>query len=221
MFDFFVSDWDRIGMYKTALELWGRDKQLFMVIEEMAEAIKQICHFLRDRITPITLANELADAIIMAEQLAVIVYNQASALGMDTGSLEDFLGVIDEVYEQGKSEIIGGMMEYDDQQRIARLSKTMRQIMTIADEMLLDDGEETIWKGIHMIRALIPVLWILLDGAAMYVFQQVFTERDSLPRDRAFISIVVKAGQQKLAYLDYRIKFSQKEGARSDASARE
>ncbi len=218
MFDFFVSDIDRVDLYKRALELWGKESQLFMVIEEMSEAIKEICHLARGRTTPISLANELADAIIMAEQLAVVLYYEAVDLGNYDGNLVAFLGVIDEVYEEVKGEIIGMLSDYDDQQVFARLIRTLRLIMAIADDILLRVAD-VVADPTDRIRGLIPFLWVMLESTVASVFHKTFQEAGSLPAGRGFMSILVKAGQMKLAYLRFLIEQDEKDD--QDESAKE
>lgn len=210
MFDFFVSDIDRVDLYERALKLWGKESQLFMVIEEMAEAIKEICHVTRERITPICLASELADVIIMAEQLAVMLYHKAVDLDGYDGSLEAFLGIIDVVYEQVKGEIIAALSDYDDQRMFARLIRTLRQIMSIADDMLLGVAD-IVSDPVDRIRGLIPFLWVMLDEVAASVFHRMLEEASFFPSGRGFMSILVEAGQRKLAYLKILIERDEKD----------
>ncbi len=216
MFDFFISDLDRIELYEKALKLWGKDSQLFMVMEEMAEAIKELCHLLRGRITPLNLAYELADAIIIAEQLAVIMYFEAVEQELYHGSLADFLGQIDEQYEQQKGKMIKATCNDDSQRVIADLIRDFRQIMGIANDMLIP-GLASIERKIDHIIVCIPSIWVALDVVAMAVFQDIFSAKDSLPAGRGFAGIVVRAGQQKLAYLAFMIKEAEKE--RKDENA--
>lgn len=64
----------RQKLYKKALDLWGEDLQLMMVIEEMAELTKAISKCRRKKVhAKILLLEEIADVEIMLEQLRVMV----------------------------------------------------------------------------------------------------------------------------------------------------
>ena len=62
-------------LYKKAIERWGIESQVGMVIEECSELITTICHAQRDRATIIDIAQEVADVEIMCGQLREIIGN--------------------------------------------------------------------------------------------------------------------------------------------------
>ena len=57
---------------KKAIETYGEDAQLWMVIEEMSELSKEICKYKRGKDNKENIADEIADVLIMIEQLHVI-----------------------------------------------------------------------------------------------------------------------------------------------------
>lgn len=70
--DFPAENADRVAVYAEALETFGVDTQLVVALEEMSELQKEICKSLRGFTHPAELAEELADATIMLEQLRFI-----------------------------------------------------------------------------------------------------------------------------------------------------
>ena len=64
----------RKELYKKALRKWGEDAQVFMAFEEFAELQETICHARRKNkiVFKCDLISELADVIIMLEQIKVI-----------------------------------------------------------------------------------------------------------------------------------------------------
>jgi len=64
-------------VFYAALYKWGANAQLSMVIEESAELILAIQHYIRGRGSLSRLCEELADAQIMLEQLKVFVQEQS------------------------------------------------------------------------------------------------------------------------------------------------
>ena len=56
-------------VYNMALERYGRDKQIVVAVEEMSEAQKELCKILRGGGDVEHLAEEVADAFIMLEQV--------------------------------------------------------------------------------------------------------------------------------------------------------
>lgn len=56
-------------LYKRAAEAFGRENQIIVAIEEMAEATKELTKMLRSGGEVEWLAEELADARIMIEQM--------------------------------------------------------------------------------------------------------------------------------------------------------
>lgn len=60
---------ERKEVYSAALEKWGAELQATVAIEEMSEVAKEICKTLRGEGNREHLAEEIADATIMLEQL--------------------------------------------------------------------------------------------------------------------------------------------------------
>ena len=65
-------------VYKLALEKWGRQAQLGMAIEEMAELIQALNKFNRGKVSLDSISEEIADVEIMMEQLKEIFGNSTS-----------------------------------------------------------------------------------------------------------------------------------------------
>ena len=59
-----------------AIDTYGIEAQLWMVIEEMSELSKEICKDRRGKGNPEHLAEEIADALIMLDQLVLIFNNR-------------------------------------------------------------------------------------------------------------------------------------------------
>lgn len=53
---------------QKAIDTYGKDAQLWMVIEEMSELSKEICKFKRGKDNFLEIADEMADVYIMLEQ---------------------------------------------------------------------------------------------------------------------------------------------------------
>lgn len=60
-------------MCEKALEKWGVDAQLVMVIEECSELIKEATKSLRGHQRRENIKDELADVVVMCEQLRIIL----------------------------------------------------------------------------------------------------------------------------------------------------
>lgn len=60
---------ERKAVYEQALAKWGAKMQATVAIEEMSEVIKEITKSLRGELNREHLAEEIADATIMLEQL--------------------------------------------------------------------------------------------------------------------------------------------------------
>ena len=60
---------ERKQVYEAALHVWGQKAQAVVAIEEMSEVIKEITKALRGQLDREHLAEEIADATIMLEQL--------------------------------------------------------------------------------------------------------------------------------------------------------
>lgn len=64
---------EKEAIYRKALDKWGPDAQMGLVVEECAELIAAINKFGRNRATPLpALLEEIADVEIMIEQMHVI-----------------------------------------------------------------------------------------------------------------------------------------------------
>lgn len=64
----------RVEVYRSALKVYGRQIQETVAIEELSEAIKEVCKMQRGEGNRGKLAEEIADATIMLEQLQ-LMYN--------------------------------------------------------------------------------------------------------------------------------------------------
>lgn len=64
-----VSDKD---LYRMDLSIYGADAQTVMVFEEMAELQKELCKHARGSRNRETIAEEIADVLIMLEQMMVL-----------------------------------------------------------------------------------------------------------------------------------------------------
>lgn len=67
-----ISYEDRASIYADALALYGQPIQLVIALEELSEAQKEICKALRGNVNLDHLAEEVADATIMLEQVRQI-----------------------------------------------------------------------------------------------------------------------------------------------------
>lgn len=67
-----ISYSERAEVYANALSTFGPNMQLVVALEEMAELQKEITKCLRGNPNPMHLAEEVADATIMLEQLRQI-----------------------------------------------------------------------------------------------------------------------------------------------------
>lgn len=67
-----ISYEERAEVYANALSTFGPNMQLVVALEEMAELQKEITKCLRGNPNPMHLAEEVADATIMLEQLRQI-----------------------------------------------------------------------------------------------------------------------------------------------------
>ena len=63
---------ERVKVYTDALKTFGAEIQLVVALEELSEVQKEICKALRGEIHPAALAEEVADATIMLEQVRLI-----------------------------------------------------------------------------------------------------------------------------------------------------
>lgn len=68
---------ERLKVYADALETFGPEVQLAVALEEMSELQKKLCKALRGFVHPAHVAEELADAAIMLEQIRYIFRDPA------------------------------------------------------------------------------------------------------------------------------------------------
>jgi NTP pyrophosphatase (non-canonical NTP hydrolase) len=57
---------------RKAIETYGEEAQLWMVAEEMSELQKEICKYKRGKKNQEEMTDEIADVLIMIEQLSII-----------------------------------------------------------------------------------------------------------------------------------------------------
>lgn len=57
---------------KEAIEKWGTVPQMLMAVEEGSELSKALLHFIRGRASKLEVAEEIADVMIMAQQMRMI-----------------------------------------------------------------------------------------------------------------------------------------------------
>ena len=73
---------DRQKVYRQALDVFGAKAQFVVALEELSEAQKEICKFLRGKGDPEHLTEEIADAQIMLEQVQMLC-------GIDEGAVQE------------------------------------------------------------------------------------------------------------------------------------
>nr|WP_199398950.1 hypothetical protein [Ruminiclostridium papyrosolvens] len=82
---------------KKAIETWGKDAQLDMVIEEMSELTKEICKHKRGKSNRAEIIEEIADVEIMIEQLIIMLEIDEGEIGLfkreKINRLADRLGI--------------------------------------------------------------------------------------------------------------------------------
>lgn len=75
---------ERCEVYRKAIAKYGADKQMTVAIEEMSEVIKELCKLQRGIGNRDHLAEEIADATIVLEQMRMLFnLNQAVCDKMD------------------------------------------------------------------------------------------------------------------------------------------
>jgi NTP pyrophosphatase (non-canonical NTP hydrolase) len=67
-----ISYEERAQVYCMALDKFGSCNQLVVAIEEMSEVQKEICKAIRGKVDMMHLAEEVADATIMLEQIRLM-----------------------------------------------------------------------------------------------------------------------------------------------------
>ncbi len=87
---------EREKVYRKAIELYGAEAQIHMVIEEMSELTKELCKSFRPGGTTLEkIADECADVTIMMEQLRLIFdFNDLVCEHMDA-KVERLMGRIE------------------------------------------------------------------------------------------------------------------------------
>ena len=73
---------DRQEVYRQARDVFGAQAQFVVALEELSEAQKEICKFLRGKGDPEHLTEEIADAQIMLEQVKMLC-------GIDDGAVQE------------------------------------------------------------------------------------------------------------------------------------
>ena len=75
---------ERCAVYSDAMDVFGGDTQLIVAVEELSECQKEICKVLRGDGDLEHLAEEVADATIMLEQVRIMFdINDATCRHMD------------------------------------------------------------------------------------------------------------------------------------------
>ena len=72
----------RQEVYRQARDVFGAKAQFVVALEELSEAQKEICKFLRGKGDPDHLTEEIADAQIMLEQVQMLC-------GIDDGAVQE------------------------------------------------------------------------------------------------------------------------------------
>lgn len=67
-----ISYAERVAVYNDAIKRYGRGSQCIVALEELSECQKEICKFLRGKGNLEHLAEEVADATIMLEQVRLM-----------------------------------------------------------------------------------------------------------------------------------------------------
>ena len=73
---------DRQEVYRQARDVFCAQAQFVVALEELSEAQKEICKFLRGKGDPEHLTEEIADAQIMLEQVQMLC-------GIDDGAVQE------------------------------------------------------------------------------------------------------------------------------------
>lgn len=73
---------------RTALKIYGKESQMRMCIEEMAELTKELCKNLRYGDNRNAIVEEIADVEIMLEQMQILFNAEHDVVAMKYGKLE-------------------------------------------------------------------------------------------------------------------------------------
>ena len=68
----YYGDINKKEICKQALDVYGKEAQICMVFEEMAELQKELCKSLRGKENRVEIAEEIADVEIMLEQMKIL-----------------------------------------------------------------------------------------------------------------------------------------------------
>lgn len=89
---------DRQEVYRQARDVFGAEAQLVVALEELSEAQKEICKFLRGKGDPEHLAEEIADVQIMVEQVKMLcAIDESAAQAQMDNKIARLRGRIEEV----------------------------------------------------------------------------------------------------------------------------
>lgn len=91
-------------LYEQAVELWGKDLQMQMLVEECAELIVAIHHYTRfpDSVNLDKIVEEMADVSIMLEQVSLITNTRHTLNNSKEYKLNRLLERVDrELFERG------------------------------------------------------------------------------------------------------------------------
>lgn len=91
-----ISYEERAKVYTDALDTFGPNMQLIVALEEMSELQKEICKALRGDLHPLHLAEEVADATIMLEQVRQIFKINDDVCNMMDGKILRLRGRIED-----------------------------------------------------------------------------------------------------------------------------
>lgn len=72
-----LDDWP-LGLYQEATKAWGKDAQITLAQEELAELNVELARYFRGRNDTEDVVDEIADVLIAANQLALIFGKEAT-----------------------------------------------------------------------------------------------------------------------------------------------
>ena len=77
-----MTNQDLIKIYKQAIETYGARAQKLMAIEEMSELTKEICKDFRGSLDREHLIEEMADVLIMLDQMLILYKISGEEVGL-------------------------------------------------------------------------------------------------------------------------------------------
>ena len=83
---------DAKELYRLALDTWGPDAQTLMIFEEMSELQKELCKHARGKDNLEAIADEIADVLIMLEQMMILHDCGQSVMEHKTAKLKRLAG---------------------------------------------------------------------------------------------------------------------------------